>query len=423
MGPLDLAKYGGFGVAASSLAIGVAFGFILERAGFGDSRKLSAQFYLKDQSVIKVMFTAIVVAATLIFWSSGIGILDFDRVWVNPTYFWSGLIGGILLGMGFIIGGYCPGTSVVAASTLKLDGFVFFLGCLLGIFLFGETVSYFHAFWEHAGFLGRLTIPERLGLSDGIVVLGVIVIAVIVFSGVEFIEAWMNRSGKPNRAGIEDSRIEGASGIAPRRSSLPRLAAGLLTAGIGLAVVSQVVPNPALERARKRAEALIASRERHIECAELLSLMQNNQIVLNLIDVRDESNWNLFHLADAKREPLAAIDPAWIKKLSADSIKVVMSNDEEAANQAAVKLIAHGARNVYILEGGINKWIAVYGKGEIEAISASSAADSLRYRFAAALGSHYAAADPDPWNTPIPKFTPKVKFEKPVVKISGGCGG
>ena len=420
MGPLDLAKYGGWGVAVSSLAIGFAFGFILERAGFGDARKLSAQFYLKDQSVIKVMFTAIVVAMTLIFWTSGIGVLDFDRVWVNPTYLWPGLVGGILLGMGFIIGGYCPGTSVVAASTLKLDGFVFFLGCLLGIFLFGETVSYFYAFWENAGFLGRLTIPERLGLSDGVVVLGVIVFAIVVFSGVELIEAWMNRTDHRNAA-IAGATVTTAA--APRRSSLPRLAAGLLTAGIGLLVVSQVVPNPALERARSRAEALIASRERHVECAELLSLIQNNQIVLNLIDVRDEADWNLFHLADAKRKPLGEIDPAWIKKLPADSIKVVMSNDEQAANHAAETLIAHGARNVYILEGGINRWIAVYGKGEIEPIAASAGADSLRYRFAAALGSHYAAADPDPWNTPIPKFTPKVKFEKPVVKISGGCGG
>src|SRR3990172_11443503 len=71
--------------------IGFAFGYTLEMAGFGDSRKLAAQFYFKDLTVIKVMFTAIAVALTLLFGAVGLGLLDFSHVWVNPTYLGSGL--------------------------------------------------------------------------------------------------------------------------------------------------------------------------------------------------------------------------------------------------------------------------------------------------------------------------------------------
>ena len=66
--------------------IGFAFGFTLEMSGFGDSRKLAAQFYFTELTVLKVMFTAIVTAMVLLFGAVGLGILDFSQVWVNPTY-------------------------------------------------------------------------------------------------------------------------------------------------------------------------------------------------------------------------------------------------------------------------------------------------------------------------------------------------
>jgi len=57
-------------------------------------------------TVLKVMFTAIVTAMLLIFLASALLLLDFDRLYVNPTYLWPAIVGGLLLGMGFIIGGY-----------------------------------------------------------------------------------------------------------------------------------------------------------------------------------------------------------------------------------------------------------------------------------------------------------------------------
>ena len=177
------------------LLIGMAFGAILEMSGFGDSRKLAAQFYFKDMTVLKVMFTAIVVAAVLIFLSSSLGLLNYDRLWVNPTYLYPGIVGGLIMGVGFIVGGFCPGTSLVAAATLKLDGIVFVLGGLFGVWAFGESVGSFEDFFN-SSFYGRLTVFDWLGTSAGVVVLLLTLMALAMFYLAEIAEAHF---GEPNK--------------------------------------------------------------------------------------------------------------------------------------------------------------------------------------------------------------------------------
>lgn len=106
-GPFPIeAVYGKIGFYLVALLIGVAFGYLLEMGGFGNSKKLAAQFYLTDMTVFKVMFTGIIVAMTLIFAATGLGLLDYNRVFVNPTYLWPGIVGGIIMGVGFVIGGF-----------------------------------------------------------------------------------------------------------------------------------------------------------------------------------------------------------------------------------------------------------------------------------------------------------------------------
>ena len=95
------------------LVIGFAFGYVLEIAGFGNSRKLAAQFYFTEMTVLKVMFGAIITAMVLIFVSVGLGWLNYSQVYVNTTYLWPMLLGGLIMGVGFVIGGFCPGTSLV----------------------------------------------------------------------------------------------------------------------------------------------------------------------------------------------------------------------------------------------------------------------------------------------------------------------
>jgi hypothetical protein len=183
MGPFDLeVLLGQYGSWLAFLAIGFAFGFILESSGFGDSRRLAGQFYFTELAVLKVMFTAVAVCMTLLFWAVALGWLDYHDVWVNPTYLWPGILGGLIMGVGFVLGGYCPGTSLVSMATLKVDGMFFVGGVATGIYAFGDTVQSFYPFW-HSSAMGRFTLPEWLGLDTGVVVFLIVCLAIFVFWG------------------------------------------------------------------------------------------------------------------------------------------------------------------------------------------------------------------------------------------------
>ncbi len=90
----------------AGLALGIAFGFILERGGLGDPKKLTGLFYLTDFTMLKVMFTAIAVAAVGLGGLAALGAVDLSGLAVQPTYLWPQIVGGLLLGAGFAIGGY-----------------------------------------------------------------------------------------------------------------------------------------------------------------------------------------------------------------------------------------------------------------------------------------------------------------------------
>lgn len=163
-----------------AVLLGVFFGFFLERAGFSSAKKLTAQFYFKDWSVLKVMFTAIVVAMLGLAYFALVGWLDMSQVFIPPTFVWPQLAGGLLLGAGFILGGYCPGTSVAAASTGKLDAVFFIAGIFAGIFLFGSGMPFISGF-NDSGALGPLTLPVWLNLNTGLIAFAVAVIAIAAF--------------------------------------------------------------------------------------------------------------------------------------------------------------------------------------------------------------------------------------------------
>lgn len=163
----------------TAVAIGGAFGFALERGGFGNARKLAAQFYLNDMTVLKVMFTAIVVAMAGVYILAGLGAVDLAQVWINPTFIWAQLVGGFMLGVGFIMSGLCPGTSLVSAASGRVDAMVTVVGIFVGTWLFGLVIDWLpglHALYT-AGSLGVSTLPDLLGIPAWAVVLAVVAMA------------------------------------------------------------------------------------------------------------------------------------------------------------------------------------------------------------------------------------------------------
>jgi len=179
---------------AAAVVIGVVFGFVLERAGFGRAQVLVAQFYGTRMTVYRAMFTAVVVAGIGTSLLSAVGVLDLRAVTINyPTYLWPMIVGGLLVGAGFVISGYCPGTSVVAAASGKLDGAVTILGVVLGTVAYAELQPALGGFHE-SGKLGTVFLYDLLHLPPLALALAVAVVAVLTFKGAGLIEQAVARA-------------------------------------------------------------------------------------------------------------------------------------------------------------------------------------------------------------------------------------
>lgn len=171
--------------------IGIGFGFALERGGFGNSRILASQFYFTDMRVLKVMFSAIVTAMLGVFFFVAFGWLDLSLVYYTETNLIPQLVGGLILGVGFVVGGYCPGTSCVSAVTGRIDGVVYLLGVMAGIFVFAELFPLLENFY-YSSDMGRVFLPDYFGLSYGLVVFLVVLMAVGAFVAAEWGEKKMS---------------------------------------------------------------------------------------------------------------------------------------------------------------------------------------------------------------------------------------
>ncbi len=172
--------------------IGLGFGFALEQAGFSSSRKLAGMFYGYDTTVLKVFFTTAIVAMLGLAFFNYFEMIDMSIVFVNEYYIDSAIVGGVVMGLGFIVGGFCPGTSVCAAAIGKIDAVAFLGGSLIGIFVFGET----YAMWKDIytrNYLGGIKISTALNMSDGVTILLVIMAAVVMFWAGEWAEKKFSR--------------------------------------------------------------------------------------------------------------------------------------------------------------------------------------------------------------------------------------
>lgn len=181
-----LSDTGAAGLAVA-LPVGIAFGWCLERAGLGSARKLAGQFYARDFTVLKVLFSAIVTAMLGVFWLAELGLLDPARIYVPPTWLIPQAVGGVLFGIGMVAGGLCPGTSCVAAATGRRDGVAVMGGMLAGVLLFAAAFPLLERLYESTP-AGTLTIPDLLRVPSGAVVAGVVAMALGAFAAAEWFE-------------------------------------------------------------------------------------------------------------------------------------------------------------------------------------------------------------------------------------------
>jgi len=400
--------------------IGFAFGFTLEMSGFGDSRKLAAQFYFTELTVLKVMFTAIVTAMVLLFGAVGLGILNFSQVWVNPTYLWSGIVGGLIMGIGFIIGGFCPTTSLASASTGKIDGMFFMLGGFFGAALFAETEPLFTHWYNNAGYYGRVTLDQVFHLPVGVVVLLVVLMALFMFWGAEQLERIF---GKKDMSREPKLRIAGAVALLSLAIFVVALGSPSIEDKYNKVTFTRTVDE---QQVTYTADEMLANRLVFISPAEAFKAKYNQAMNPVYLDVRSEADYNIYHIEGAVNVPLERLEeviPVLLTEPPANTVFIVMSNDETAAVSAWKILVGSSVPNVYILEGGVNNWIAFFGADDRSLRPAPQAGDDeLKFIFPAALGDRYESCSPSPIEYEDLDFEAKIKLELKRDKSGGGCG-
>ncbi len=170
-----------------AVLLGMGFGFVLEASGFSSSRKIIGTFFGYDFVVLKVFFTAAVTAMIGLLYLSYMGWLDFSMLYIQPTFLASAIVGGIIMGIGFSMGGYCPGTSFCGLAIGKIDALIFMAGMVIGVFIFSEAFPILEKLYNSGNQGGRL-ISDALGMSRTLFAFLLAIVAVGMFFGASWVE-------------------------------------------------------------------------------------------------------------------------------------------------------------------------------------------------------------------------------------------
>ncbi|WP_319592056.1 YeeE/YedE thiosulfate transporter family protein [uncultured Draconibacterium sp.] len=178
-----------------AILLGVVFGFILEASGFSSSRNLAGVFYGYNFVVLRVFFTALIVAMVGLLYFDYVGWLNLSQIFILPTFLTPMIVGGVIMGVGFVIGGFCPGTSFTGIAIGKLDALFFTIGLYLGIFGFSLAFPLFENFFT-SGNMGNVTLMEMTGIPAPYFAVAFTVVALAAFWGTMFIEKRVRKNMK-----------------------------------------------------------------------------------------------------------------------------------------------------------------------------------------------------------------------------------
>lgn len=320
-----------------ALLLGIAFGFVLEQAGFSSSRKLAGVFYGYDFTVLRVFFTAAVTAMSGVLLLDYFGLLDTDVIFVNPTWLMPTIIGGAIMGVGFILGGYCPGTSVCAAAIGKIDAMFFVGGGLLGVFAFGELFPLYDKFYASTS-LGAIKVFDSLGMTQGVFAFILIAVAVSAFAITTIIEKRANKTSAPS--------FEFKSG--------KHFAAGIAVLALGVLFI--FMPNRKTHLINEVSDARYISSHpvNTMDADELAFRIVDREPNVQIVDLRSPEEYAKLALPGSSNMTLRDFfSKEWTQLFSQRHVKKVLLSDNENDERAGYLLLQKlGYENLAVLQGG-----------------------------------------------------------------------
>lgn len=378
-----------------ALFIGIAFGFILEQAGFSTSKKLVGLFYGYDFTVLRVFFTAGVTAMIGVVILGHYGLLDISMIYINPTYLWSAIIGGAIMGLGFVVGGYCPGTSVCAAAIGKIDAMIFVAGSFIGVFLFAEGYPMLEGLYK-SEYWGNVRIFETLGISQSLFAFLLVVMAVGAFWAVTLVENKVN--GKPNPEFVK---------ARPLYTALTALA-------ILIGLSAFVLPDRKDEILNKINENDLVNSVpvNYISSDELAFRIIDRDERIQIYDFRSIKEFGSLSLPGSVNVTFSSLfEKDTQHALSLKGKKnVFLADDELTAKKAAFAAYELELADVFILKGGMEQFRKAYLSAEPEK---TESFDTNRFRVKAASLIPELIKENKAKNSAAPK--------KETKRVLGGC--
>jgi len=323
-----------------AILIGIAFGFILEQAGFSTSKKLVGLFYGYDFTVLRVFFTAGVTAMIGVIALGHFGMLDLNLIYVNPAFIWSAVIGGLIMGLGFVVGGFCPGTSVCAAGIGKIDAMIFVGGSVLGVYGFAEGYPLFEGLYK-SGNWGSPKIFEIMGMSQSMFAFLLTTVAVIAFIVTTKIE-------------------EKVSGIKNPDFKNKKLYASLTAISILIGLSAFTLPNRQEQIISKSSDEkeLSSFKPKEMTIDELAFRIMDDDQKIQIIDFRTPEQFkemNLPNSVNITQENMFTKDVTQMLLINHKK-RIFIADDSAIEKKAAFIADKLGFDEIYILTGGFNNF-------------------------------------------------------------------
>jgi len=378
-----------------ALLIGIGFGFVLEQAGFSSSKRLAGLFYGTDFVVLRVFFTAAVTTILGVIILDYLGFLDSSLIFINPTFLGSAILGGVIMGLGFIIGGFCPGTGICAASIGKIDAIIFVVGLFIGVFLFAEFYPLYEKFY-HGSSYGDIKIFDTLGISRPWFIFALVFIALFAFVVTYFIQQKVTKQSQLS--------------VVETMKKFPYHSAAI----VFTLIFTILIVN--LPDRKSKIQAIVSKEMKQnkfsltmISSEELAFKILESDDNIKIVDVRSDSLFSKLSIPGASNIPIEKLyDRTWEDYLgNIKSLKIFVGINEQQSIQAALIAKELGYKNIAVLSGGMNEFQNTY----LKCNKCLIAKDSTSFTSRASIQLKEMIA-----KNKQPKIKPKV-----LMKAKGGC--
>ncbi len=360
----------------SIFLVGIAFGMILEQSGLSSPRKLVGVFYAYDFVVLKVFFTAGITAMTGLFFMRYFGWLDTDLIFIHSNHLYPAIIGGVIMGFGFLIGGFCPGTGITSAAIGKTDAMLFIAGMFAGVFLYGLFADQFNMF-RGAVFLDRKLITELTSIPQNLFIALMILMALVAFKVATHFEKKAPHALQPTHKGYK--------GYTPE-----------LIIAVAIAATILVIPETNPKRLRENSEKVLlsemAKENFFVTTEELAYHMVKAPLNFMIIDVRSKDEFRAFHLPNAVNIPLDQFTNRQYRhvlRYHPGKRLLLVSNGGVDAVKAWQICRRLNISDVYVLEGGLNAFVFNLFYDNDKEVEEADYLRTSKYRFRQEAAQHF----------------------------------